>query len=55
MLDGDETSQYGLLQEYANKRLRNNPGSTVKFDLDNRVFKRLYICLDALKEGSNML
>ncbi|KAF0900215.1 hypothetical protein E2562_028697 [Oryza meyeriana var. granulata] len=47
--------QYQKLYNYQLELLRSNPGSTVvvnrEVGLDPLVFKRIYICLDALKKG----
>lgn len=52
----DETKgQYQKLYNYQLELLRSNPGSTVvvnrEVGLEPPVFKRIYICLDALKKG----
>ena len=43
--------QYKRLYNYQLELLRSNPGSTVVIRSDQRVFQRMYICLDALKKG----
>ena len=50
--DFDATKdQYKRLYNYQLELLRSNPGSTVVIRSDQRVFQRMYICLDALKKG----
>ncbi|KAK9048362.1 hypothetical protein SSX86_032676 [Deinandra increscens subsp. villosa] len=56
---GDYSSQYHLLRDYIEELKMRNPGTTVKLeveppsdpDSETRRFKRIYICLGALKEG----
>ena len=43
--------QYKRLYNYQLELLRSNPGSAVVIRSDQRVFQRMYICLDALKKG----
>jgi hypothetical protein len=58
-IDGNYRIQYEILRDYCDELLRSNPGSTVKIDLERepnptsptRQFKRIYICLGALKAG----
>ncbi|KAJ0429015.1 hypothetical protein HanRHA438_Chr17g0810811 [Helianthus annuus] len=55
----DYVTQYARLRDYANELLNRNPGSTVKIEVEpvrnpksrKRIFKRIYVCLGALKEG----
>ncbi|KAK9050240.1 hypothetical protein SSX86_030792 [Deinandra increscens subsp. villosa] len=56
---GDYIAQYALLRDYVNELKSKNPGTTVKIeveptvdpDISTRRFKRIYICLGALKNG----
>ena len=56
---GDYEKQYALLRDYIMEIQAINLGTTVKLELDSepdpssqtRVFKRIYICLGALKHG----
>ncbi|GJR86988.1 RNA-directed DNA polymerase, eukaryota [Tanacetum coccineum] len=58
-LRGDQEQQYGLLWDYCDALKKANPNTTVKIDVyrahnphDNvRRFKRIYVCLGALKDG----
>ncbi|GJX97270.1 hypothetical protein Tco_0353068 [Tanacetum coccineum] len=58
-LRGDVNVQYSLLRDYANEVQRCNPDTTVKIDVygkedpkkTTRMFKRIYVCLGALKRG----
>ncbi|KAJ9558166.1 hypothetical protein OSB04_012780 [Centaurea solstitialis] len=58
-LMGDYGQQYTVLRDYICELLRTNPGTTVKLDVvtdgqlnnDTRQFKRIYVCLGALKKG----
>ncbi|XP_021974954.1 uncharacterized protein LOC110870062 [Helianthus annuus] len=58
-IEGDFKAQYSILREYCEELLRSNPGTTVKIDVERecnrasptRQFRRIYICLGALKEG----
>ncbi|XP_035838220.1 uncharacterized protein LOC118485839 [Helianthus annuus] len=58
-LNGDYNSQYGLLRAYVAELMNTNLGTTVKFELEppadpestERKFKRVYVCLGALKQG----
>ncbi|XP_071739147.1 uncharacterized protein [Rutidosis leptorrhynchoides] len=58
VMQGDYQSQYGELRDYILELQRSNPGTTVKLDVEpgnlkskTRVFKRIYVCLGALKKG----
>ncbi|XP_071738751.1 uncharacterized protein [Rutidosis leptorrhynchoides] len=57
-MQGDYQSQYGDLRDYILELQRSNPGTTVKLDVEpgnlkskTRVFKRIYVCMEALKKG----
>lgn len=58
-LRGDYEKQYGMLRDYGLELQLRNPGTTVKiavesepnYDIQTRVFKRIYICLGPLKDG----
>ena len=52
------TTKYYELKAYANELLRSNLGSTMRLELCRdelskamRVFKRMFVCLDACKNG----
>ncbi|KAJ0919838.1 putative MULE transposase domain-containing protein [Helianthus annuus] len=62
MVEGDYSSQYGLLRDYVLELQSKNPGTTVKIDLEpghprdlTRQFRRIYVCLGALKQGFKAL
>ncbi|GJU11272.1 mutator type transposase [Tanacetum coccineum] len=56
---GDFTEQYALLRDYVLELQRTNPDTTFKLDVERsfnpseptRQFRRIYICLGALKKG----
>ena len=56
---GDESVQYSILRDYVMELKRANPNTTVKIDVyreedpecKTRIFRRIYVCLGALKEG----
>lgn len=56
-LRGDYASEYTLLRDYICELQRTNPDTSVKLEVENesnsltRKFKRIYICLGALKKG----
>ncbi|KAI3809438.1 hypothetical protein L1987_25411 [Smallanthus sonchifolius] len=58
-IEGDFRLQYELLRDYCAELIRSNPGTSVKIEVERefnptsttRQFKRIYICLGALKEG----
>ncbi|GKE63209.1 hypothetical protein Tco_1513576, partial [Tanacetum coccineum] len=51
--------QYSLLREYAQELINQNPGTTFRIDVQQepnpesptRTFRRVYVCLGALKQG----
>ncbi|KAL4555620.1 hypothetical protein LXL04_038244 [Taraxacum kok-saghyz] len=60
IVQGDYTKQYEVLRDYILELQSTNPDTTVKLDLvsepnmanvTTRCFKRLYICLGAMKKG----
>nr|KAJ0210468.1 hypothetical protein LSAT_V11C400206000 [Lactuca sativa] len=59
VISGDYQLQYGYLRDYALELLNTNPGSTVRIDVypepslstTTRTFRRIYVCLGALKLG----
>ncbi|XP_076955553.1 uncharacterized protein LOC143630419 [Bidens hawaiensis] len=62
-IEGDYRVQYELLRDYCAELMRSNPETTVKIDVERefnpssttRQFKRIYICLGALKTGFKMI
>ncbi|GJW72986.1 5'-nucleotidase domain-containing protein 4 [Tanacetum coccineum] len=58
-LKGDAIVQYSLLRDYVQELKRCNPNNIVKIDVygeknhdsPTRMFRRIYVCLGALKEG----
>ncbi|KAI3678919.1 hypothetical protein L6452_38223 [Arctium lappa] len=58
-LTGDYVEQYSMLRDYILELQRTNPDTTVKLDVEidlnpnneTRKFKRIYVCLGALKKG----
>ena len=48
---GEYEEQYSLLPRYAAEIRRCNSGNTVKLQLNDHVFERLYICFEALRKG----
>ncbi|CAI9301559.1 unnamed protein product [Lactuca saligna] len=58
-VQGDYASQYRLLRDYVLEVQARNPDTTVKFDVESeanptvetRTFKRIYVCIGALKRG----
>ncbi|GKB39082.1 hypothetical protein Tco_0884024 [Tanacetum coccineum] len=56
---GDYTKQYALLRDYVLNLQRTNPDTTMKLDVERcfdpseptRQFRRIYLCLGALKKG----
>ncbi|KAL4581420.1 hypothetical protein LXL04_017634 [Taraxacum kok-saghyz] len=59
VISGDYQVQYRLLNDYCLKLRNTNPGTTVRIDVQpqgnpattTRVFRRIYVCLVALKLG----
>ncbi|GKC05382.1 hypothetical protein Tco_0996992 [Tanacetum coccineum] len=54
--EGGLIEHYGKLWDYRDQLLKTNPGSTVKFDVDEvsggkTYFKRFYVCFKAMKHG----
>ncbi|XP_076893465.1 uncharacterized protein LOC143545454 [Bidens hawaiensis] len=62
-VEGDYKQQYSLLRDYAAELVDKNPGSTLKIEVGvpstheatTRQFKRIYVCLAALKQGFKAL
>ncbi|XP_021985304.1 uncharacterized protein LOC110881320 [Helianthus annuus] len=62
-VEGDYVEQYALLREYANELIQQNPGTIVKIEVEAgpdpgnniRQFRRIYVCLAALKQGFKAL
>lgn len=58
-MKGDAQNQYAVLRDYVIELQRCNPDTTVKIDvyreedpeINTRIFRRIYICLGALKKG----
>ncbi|XP_060973008.1 uncharacterized protein LOC115694936 [Cannabis sativa] len=54
-LEGSVGQQYAMLEDYCNQVLATNLGSTAKIQTNlvdgKRIFKRVYICLKAYKDG----
>ncbi|XP_062073816.1 uncharacterized protein LOC133778028 isoform X1 [Humulus lupulus] len=57
ILEGSVKEQYAILEDYCNQIRATNPGSTAilktRIEGDKRYFERVYICLQACKEGFN--
>ncbi|KAL4592504.1 hypothetical protein LXL04_005502 [Taraxacum kok-saghyz] len=59
VVEGDYTKQYAILRDYVLELQITNPGTTVKIEVVSepnpysltRQFKRIYVCLGALKKG----
>ncbi|CAI9294792.1 unnamed protein product [Lactuca saligna] len=59
LVQGDFVTQYSLLRDYIVELQTRNPDTTVRVDVESegnshsetRTFKRIYICLGALKKG----
>ncbi|KAJ0744034.1 putative transposase, MuDR, plant, MULE transposase domain-containing protein [Helianthus annuus] len=62
-VQGHYRAQYENLRNYCEELLRSNPGSTVKIDVEpcgnpsspTRQFRRIYVCLGALKAGFKLI
>ncbi|GKC13055.1 hypothetical protein Tco_1009837 [Tanacetum coccineum] len=58
-MTGSYRDQYSLLREYAQELINQNPGTTLRIDVQQepnpesltRTFRRVYVCLRALKQG----
>ncbi|GJU98342.1 hypothetical protein Tco_1327613 [Tanacetum coccineum] len=58
IMTGSYREQYSLLREYAQELINQNPGTTVRIDVQQepnpesltRTFRRVYVCLGALKQ-----
>lgn len=58
-IDGDHEEQYANLKNYALELKNRNPDTTVKIQVEanpdssvsSRVFRRIYVCIGALKKG----
>nr|GEZ23714.1 transposase, mutator type [Tanacetum cinerariifolium] len=59
IITGIYREQYSLLREYAQELINQNPSTTVRIDVQQepnpesltRTFRRVYVCLGALKQG----
>ncbi|KAK8649083.1 hypothetical protein V6N13_129819 [Hibiscus sabdariffa] len=51
LIEGKHKQQYGLLYDYLGELRLTNPGTTTICKLDDRVFEKVYICMQACKEG----
>ncbi|KAE8684549.1 hypothetical protein F3Y22_tig00111127pilonHSYRG00005 [Hibiscus syriacus] len=51
MVLGSHKGQYSKIYDYLGEIRYSNPGSTTILRLDNRMFERMYICLQECKEG----
>ncbi|KAK8617549.1 hypothetical protein V6N13_080459 [Hibiscus sabdariffa] len=50
-LNGNHKEQYAKLYAYLDELSQSNPGTTTVCKLDERKFERLYICMQAMKDG----
>ncbi|KAK8547868.1 hypothetical protein V6N13_123294 [Hibiscus sabdariffa] len=50
-LNGNHKEQYAKLYAYLDELRQSNPGKTTVCKLDDRKFERLYICMQAMKDG----
>ncbi|KAK8683970.1 hypothetical protein V6N13_040009 [Hibiscus sabdariffa] len=51
ILHGNIKEQYKKLYDYLSELRSSNPGTTTILKLDEGIFERLYICMQALKDG----
>ncbi|KAL4333847.1 hypothetical protein GQ457_07G010930 [Hibiscus cannabinus] len=51
MIHGNEDEQYEIIYDYLGELRGTNPGTTTICHLDNRLFVRMYVCLQACKDG----
>ncbi|KAK8705434.1 hypothetical protein V6N13_049037 [Hibiscus sabdariffa] len=51
MVFGSHNEQYSMIYEYLGEIRKTNPGSTTILMLDESVFLRMFICLQACKDG----
>ncbi|KAJ4827878.1 hypothetical protein Tsubulata_039672 [Turnera subulata] len=51
IFEGNVKEEFARLENYAATLRKTNPGSSVQVEFSNRVFKRMYVCFHALKEG----
>ncbi|KAL4369679.1 hypothetical protein GQ457_05G019940 [Hibiscus cannabinus] len=51
MIHGNEDEQYERIYDYLGELRGTNPGTTTICHLDNRLFVRMYVCLQACKDG----
>ncbi|KAL4347998.1 hypothetical protein GQ457_17G020520 [Hibiscus cannabinus] len=51
MIHENEDEQYGMIYDYITELRGRNHGTTIICKLDNRVFERIYIFLQACKDG----
>ncbi|XP_048491334.1 uncharacterized protein LOC125492672 [Beta vulgaris subsp. vulgaris] len=51
LIVGEYKEQFALLPRYGAEIRRSNPNNTIKFQLSNNVFERMYLCFDALRRG----
>ncbi|KAL4319700.1 hypothetical protein GQ457_18G016540 [Hibiscus cannabinus] len=51
MIEGNYKGQYARIYEYLLELRTTNLGTTTIYHLDNRLFQRLYVCLEACKNG----
>ncbi|KAK8696362.1 hypothetical protein V6N13_001498 [Hibiscus sabdariffa] len=50
-LNGNHKEQYAKLYAYLDELRQSNPGTTTVCKLDERKYERLYICMQAMKDG----
>ncbi|KAL4279621.1 hypothetical protein GQ457_03G018840 [Hibiscus cannabinus] len=51
IIEGKHKDQYSRIYDYLGELRLSNPGTTTLCKLDERVFERLYICMQACKDG----